>query len=92
MKVWIVTSVLLFILVQIYQSLKGYILPLPIYVLAGALLAIASNASGKVEFLSGQTEQQIATTIDLPETLPSQPEMSSLPAIESETESVDRLS
>jgi hypothetical protein len=87
MKVWIVGSILLFILVQLYQWVKGYILPFPIYVLAGALLAIASNASGKIEFSSAQREPQIATAI--PETLASANPLS-LPATVSEIMPVDR--
>jgi hypothetical protein len=43
MKVWLVTCFILFGLVEIYQWVKGFILPLPIYVLGGAFLAIASN-------------------------------------------------
>jgi hypothetical protein len=87
MKVWIVGSILLFLLFQIYQSVKGYFLPLPIYILAGALLSIASNASQKVVFLSGETEPRITTAVVEPETLPESPEISSLPAIESEMNS-----
>ncbi len=43
MRLWISTVFVLFVLVQFYQWVKGFILPLPIYVLAGAFLAIASN-------------------------------------------------
>lgn len=43
MKVWVSAVLLLFVLVQFYQWLKGFMLPLPIYVLAGSFLAIASN-------------------------------------------------
>ena len=43
MKVWLTTGVLLFIAVQLFQSIKGFFVPLPIYILAGAFLAIASN-------------------------------------------------
>jgi hypothetical protein len=42
-RVWLLTVVLLFGLVELYQWVRGFILPLPIYVLAGAFLAIASN-------------------------------------------------
>lgn len=44
MKVWIVTFGVLFILVELYQWVKGFILPFPIYLLGGAFLAIASNS------------------------------------------------
>ncbi len=43
MRLWISAVFVLFGLVQFYQWVKGFILPLPIYVLAGAFLAIASN-------------------------------------------------
>ncbi|MEA5532605.1 hypothetical protein [Crocosphaera sp. XPORK-15E] len=43
MRVWISAVFVLFVLVQLYQWIKGFILPLPIYVLAGSFLAIASN-------------------------------------------------
>jgi hypothetical protein len=43
MRLWISAVFLLFVFVQFYQWVKGFILPLPIYVLAGSFLAIASN-------------------------------------------------
>jgi hypothetical protein len=43
MKVWLTTFGLLFVLAQIYVWVKDFILPLPIYILGGAFLAIASN-------------------------------------------------
>jgi hypothetical protein len=43
MKVWLITCLLLFILVELFQWVKGFILPLPLYLLAGAMLALASN-------------------------------------------------
>lgn len=61
MKTWIVTCVILFILVEVYQSVKGFILPLPIYVLAGAFLAIASNYNKGIDELF---ERQTTTLID----------------------------
>ncbi len=42
-SVWLVAVVIIFSFVQIYQWLQGVLLPLPVYVLAGAFLAIASN-------------------------------------------------
>ena len=43
MKVWLVSVAILFVLAEVYIAIKDFILPLPIYVLGGALLAIASN-------------------------------------------------
>jgi hypothetical protein len=84
MKVWITACVLLFLLVEFYQWAKGFMLPLPLYVLAGAFLAIASNASQRVDFFSWQKNpdvQQVATSIDPPEVLTSQGDPA-LPATE----------
>lgn len=43
MKFWLVAVAALFAGIELFQWLKGFILPLPIYVLGGAFLAIASN-------------------------------------------------
>ena len=40
---WVLIVVILFVGVQLFQWLQGAILPLPLYVMAGAFLAIASN-------------------------------------------------
>ena len=44
----------LFAGVELFQWLKGVILPLPVYVLAGAFLAIASNYDKGLGLLSSQ--------------------------------------
>lgn len=51
----ILTIVLLFASVELFQWIKGVILPLPIYVLAGAFLAIASNYDRGMGSLFNQT-------------------------------------
>jgi hypothetical protein len=43
MKVWLTTCVLVFVVVQLVMWVKQFILPLPVYLVAGAFLAIASN-------------------------------------------------
>lgn len=43
MRVWLTAVVILFVVAQLFQGIKGFLLPLPIYILAGAFLAIASN-------------------------------------------------
>jgi hypothetical protein len=43
MRVWLITCLFLFALAQFYQWVRGFIVPLPIYILAGAFLSIASN-------------------------------------------------
>lgn len=44
MQVWIVCSVVFFVAAELYQWLQGITLPMPVFVVAGALLAVASNA------------------------------------------------
>ncbi|MDJ0673784.1 MAG: hypothetical protein QNJ36_00050 [Calothrix sp. MO_167.B42] len=43
MRVWITCFVVLFVLVQLFDWVKQISLPLPICILGGALLAVASN-------------------------------------------------
>jgi hypothetical protein len=43
MKVWLLSVALLFGVVELYQWMQDVTLPLPIYAIAGVLLAIASN-------------------------------------------------
>ena len=43
MKAWLVSVGILFVLVEAFSWLKNFILPLPVYILAGAFIAIASN-------------------------------------------------
>ncbi|MDB9411951.1 hypothetical protein [Microcystis aeruginosa] len=71
MKVWVVGCVLLFLLVELYQWAKGFILPLPIYIFAGALLSIASNYSQDMINLFARNKQvyQTASLSDIPNIL-----------------------
>jgi hypothetical protein len=43
MKVWLLSVALLFGVVEFYQWLQEVTLPLPLYAIAGVMLAIASN-------------------------------------------------
>ncbi|MGK7898438.1 MAG: hypothetical protein AB4372_33690 [Xenococcus sp. (in: cyanobacteria)] len=43
MKSWLVIVAILFVIAEAILWLKNFILPLPIYILGGAFLAIASN-------------------------------------------------
>ena len=61
MKVWVVGCVFLFLLVEFYQWAKGFILPLPLYIFAGALLSIASNYSQDMSNLFARNEQVYQT-------------------------------
>ncbi|MEA5506722.1 hypothetical protein VB735_27205 [Halotia wernerae UHCC 0503] len=43
MKVWLACFVVLFALAELFDWLQEFALPLPIYILGGAFLAVASN-------------------------------------------------
>jgi hypothetical protein len=43
MRVWLACFLVLFALAQLFDWLKQFHLPLPIYILGGAFLAVASN-------------------------------------------------
>jgi hypothetical protein len=51
MKVWLFSFGVLFGLVELYQWVKEFTFPLPIYVLGGAFLAFASNYEKGIGFL-----------------------------------------
>lgn len=70
MRVWLVTCLVLFGLVELYQWVKGFMLPLPIYVLAGSFLAIASNYDKGISSFFKQnsnTDQPLSQTATLVE-------------------------
>ncbi len=81
MKVWVVGCVLLFLLVEFYQWAKGFILPLPLYIFAGALLSIASNYSQDMSNLFARNEpvDQTASLSDIPDILTAE---NSIPVLE----------
>jgi hypothetical protein len=82
MKVWVVGCVLLFLLVEFYQWAKGFILPLPLYIFAGALLSIASNYSQDMSNLFARNEpvDQTASLTDIPDILTTETAIASLEA------------
>lgn len=43
MRIWLACFLVLFALAELFDWLKGFSLPLPIYILGGAFLAVASN-------------------------------------------------
>jgi hypothetical protein len=43
MRVWFVCFLLLFVLAELFDWVKDFTLPLPIYILGGAFLAVVSN-------------------------------------------------
>jgi len=85
LKAWLFGVGILFVLAEFSIWLKQFILPLPIYILAGAFLAIASNYERGIIslFRQGETETdaltQTATLIERVKVLDGQQELASLP-------------
>ncbi len=71
---------------EFYQWAKGFILPLPIYVFAGALLSITSNYSQDMSNLFARNEQvyKTASLTDIPDILTAETAITSLEAAASE--------
>jgi hypothetical protein len=76
MKAWLISVALLFVLAEFSLWLANFLLPLPIYILGGALLAIASNYErGIVSMfrqqinLNSETISQTATLIEPTESI-----------------------
>lgn len=61
MKFWLFTVAILFVLVQLFEWVKGFMLPLPVYILGGAFLAIASNYEKGLSSLLATTPRQTET-------------------------------
>lgn len=53
MRIWIISFLVLFGMAELYPWVTHFTVPLPIFILGGALLAIASNY-GKFNFVSFQ--------------------------------------
>jgi hypothetical protein len=51
MRIWLTCFGVLFAIAELFQWLKHLMLPLPIYILGGAFLAIASNYNKLVSWL-----------------------------------------
>jgi hypothetical protein len=60
---WIAIFFILLAIAQLYQSIKDIELPLPVYLVLGTVLAIASNARGQFSFALTQkvTLQEVRT-------------------------------
>jgi hypothetical protein len=54
MRVWLASFILLFAIAEVYQWAKHFTLPLPIFILGGAFLAIISNYDKYPEFTKGR--------------------------------------
>ncbi|MGF1540941.1 MAG: hypothetical protein ACFCU5_10900 [Pleurocapsa sp.] len=78
MKAWLISVALLFVLAEFSLWLANYILPVPIYILGGAFLAIASNYERGILAmfrqqinLNPETISQTATLIETNESITS---------------------
>lgn len=87
LKAWLFGVGILFVLAEFSIWLKQFILPLPIYILAGSFLAIASNYErGLIALFRGETENadlltQTATLIKQAKSIEGQ-EVARLPEVD----------
>jgi hypothetical protein len=65
MRVWLACFVLLFALAELFDWLQEFSLPLPIYILGGAFLAVASNYDKIVG--SYFSDSSISTSLQIPQ-------------------------
>ncbi|MBE9033643.1 hypothetical protein [aff. Roholtiella sp. LEGE 12411] len=69
MRVWLACFLVLFALAELFDWLQEFNLPLPIYILGGAFLAVASNYDKIIGSYSGDTSIQASPEqpqLDLP--------------------------
>ncbi|WAL60168.1 hypothetical protein [Thermocoleostomius sinensis] len=77
MQVWIVCCLAFFGAAELYQWLQGVTLPMPVFVITGALLAVASNAN---KVLPKQTQWQAMPPAAPPKSTPAIDQPSAHPA------------
>jgi hypothetical protein len=89
LKAWLFGVGILFVLVEFSIWLKQFMLPLPLYILAGAFLAIASNYEKGLIALFRQEDTlasdpltQTAILIERAKALQGQQEVASLPEVD----------
>ncbi|BAU66746.1 hypothetical protein STA3757_41510 [Stanieria sp. NIES-3757] len=87
MKVWLISVAFLFVVAEFLLWAKNFILPLPVYLLGGAFLAIASNYEKGIVALFRSPEQvplnTLSQTATLIETAPNQISETELTAVTS---------
>lgn len=66
MRIWLVCFGMLFAIAELYQWAKHLSLPLPIYILGGAFLAIASNSKQLGLFLQSSAEPSVMGSSNSP--------------------------
>lgn len=60
MRIWLSCFLVLFAIAELYQWAQHLTLPLPIYILGGAFLAIASNANKRLGFFVPLKEEAMS--------------------------------
>ncbi|MEA5566721.1 MULTISPECIES: hypothetical protein [unclassified Anabaena] len=75
MRVWLACFLVLFALAELFDWLKGLSLPLPIYILGGAFLAVASNYEKIIGsyFSDGSEQSQIKSFAPSTDAIPLTP-------------------
>jgi hypothetical protein len=67
MRVWLACFFVLFALAELFDWVKEFQLPLPIYILGGAFLAVASNYDKLFGYyLSDTTTREATATLEQP--------------------------
>jgi hypothetical protein len=77
MRVWLVCFLVLFALAELFDWLKAFSLPLPIYILGGAFLAVASNYDKIIGYYF--TDTSINASLEEPQLNLPLPSSSSIP-------------
>jgi hypothetical protein len=91
MRVWIASFLVLFGIAELYQWAKHLTLPLPVYVLGGAFLAIASNYDKIPGFPFQRSNEQTAAIKDsTPPVIPEPNAASFSPLAQSQSKLDDR--
>jgi hypothetical protein len=72
MRVWLACFLVLFALAELFDWLKEFSFPLPIYILGGAFLAVASNYDKIVGayFSDGSEQSQVESLTSSSEAVP----------------------
>jgi len=60
MRIWLSCFLVLFAIAELYQWAQHLTLPLPIYILGGAFLAIASNSNKRLGFFLPLKDEAIS--------------------------------
>ncbi|SRR5579883_475554 len=84
MRVWLGCFFVLFALAEFFDWLKAFHLPLPIYILGGAFLAIASNYEKFFGSYTSNLQSQVPSAQSQLESLPSSSQPITLTDMEGE--------